>query len=92
MGDRAGHEKIGDSIAAARRHKGLTGGRLGELIGLGKDQVSKIESGRRGVDGTELVRLAAALDVTFEYLLGLPERPCTCGGSGLPEEKNGRPR
>lgn len=66
---------IGERIAEARMARGLTGTRLGELVGLRKDQVSKIESGRRRVDVSELPRFASALGVTIRTLLGQAERP-----------------
>lgn len=66
---------IGARIAEARAALRMTGTRLGELVGLRKDQISKIESGRRRVDVSELPRFAAALDVTMRQLLGQPERP-----------------
>lgn len=66
---------IGARIAEARAARGMTGTRLGELVGLRKDQVSKIESGRRRVDVSELPRFAAALGVTIRQLLGQAERP-----------------
>jgi Zn-dependent peptidase ImmA (M78 family)/transcriptional regulator with XRE-family HTH domain len=66
---------IGARIAQARVARGLTGTRLGELVGLRKDQVSKIESGRRRVDVSELPRFASALGVTVRQLLGQTERP-----------------
>ncbi|HEY4018321.1 MAG TPA: XRE family transcriptional regulator [Pseudonocardiaceae bacterium] len=73
--DVAKQKEMGARIAAARRKRGLTGTQLGEVIGLRKDQISKLESGRRGVDITELVILAEALGVTMGYVLGEPERP-----------------
>jgi Zn-dependent peptidase ImmA (M78 family)/transcriptional regulator with XRE-family HTH domain len=66
---------IGTRIAEARIARGLTGTRLGELVGLRKDQVSKIESGRRRVDVSELPRFASSLGVTIRQLLGQAERP-----------------
>jgi Zn-dependent peptidase ImmA (M78 family)/transcriptional regulator with XRE-family HTH domain len=66
---------VGRRIATARAARGLTGARLGELVGLRKDQISKIESGRRRVDVSELPRFASALGVTIRQLLGQTERP-----------------
>jgi Zn-dependent peptidase ImmA (M78 family)/transcriptional regulator with XRE-family HTH domain len=67
--------EIGARVAAARRRAGLTGAELGAAVGLRKDQISKIESGKRRLDVGELPGVAAALDVTVRYLLGQPERP-----------------
>lgn len=67
--------RIGARIAEARAARGLTGTRLGELVGLRKDQVSKIESGLRRVAVSELPRFASALGVTVRQLLGQAEGP-----------------
>lgn len=66
---------VGERVAAARRQAGLSGSQLGEMVGLRKDQVSKIESGRRRLDVAELPKFAAALGVTVRHLLGQAERP-----------------
>lgn len=66
---------VGTRIAQARTTRGLTGTELGELVGLRKDQISKIESGRRRVDVSELPKFASALGVTIRQLLGQTERP-----------------
>ncbi len=39
----------------------MTGNELGEMVGLRKDQISKIESGRRRLDVSELPRVAAGV-------------------------------
>ena len=57
-------------MAAARKRRGMTGTELGEMVGLRKDQISKIESGRRRLDIAELPRVAAALGVTVRSLSG----------------------
>lgn len=67
--------EVGARVAMARRQAGLTGSQLGSRIGLRKDQISKIESGRRRLDVGELPGIAAALGVTVRYLLGQSERP-----------------
>lgn len=66
---------VGSRVAAARRALGISGTALGELVDLRKDQISKIESGRRRLDVSELPRFAAALGVTVRHLLGQSERP-----------------
>ena len=74
---------IGTRIVEARTARGLTGTQLGELVGLRKDQISKIESGRRRVDISELPLLASALGVTVRHLLGQAERPALAMASRL---------
>lgn len=67
--------QVGARVAAARKSRGMTGTELGEIVGLRKDQISKIESGRRRLDISELPRVAAALGVTVRSLLGQADRP-----------------
>ena len=74
-GESDGAAQIGARLAAARRDVGMTGTKLGEHLGLGKDQISKIESGKRRLDVSELARAAAALGVSVRHVLGQPERP-----------------
>jgi Zn-dependent peptidase ImmA (M78 family)/transcriptional regulator with XRE-family HTH domain len=68
-------EGIGGRLAAARKAAGVSGAQLGAALGLGKDQISKIESGKRRLDVSELVGAAAALGTSVRALLGAPDRP-----------------
>lgn len=67
--------EIGQRVGRARLRRALTGEALGELVGLGKDQISKIENGRRKVSVRELPKFAEALGVSIAYLLGQAPRP-----------------
>lgn len=67
--------EVGARVATARKRLRMSGTELGERVGLRKDQISKIESGRRRLDVAELPRFAAALGVTVRHLLGQAERP-----------------
>jgi Zn-dependent peptidase ImmA (M78 family)/transcriptional regulator with XRE-family HTH domain len=67
--------EVGARVATARHRAGMTGTELGAAVGLRKDQISKIESGRRRLDVGELPGIAAALGVTVRYLVGQSERP-----------------
>lgn len=62
-------EALGTAILRARSAAGLTQGQLGELTGLGQPLVSRIEMGARKVDLVELIRIAAALEVTVDGLI-----------------------
>jgi transcriptional regulator with XRE-family HTH domain len=66
--------QVGARVAAARKRRRLSGSELGEMVGLRKDQISKIESGRRRLDVAELPRFAAVLGVTVRHLLGQADR------------------
>lgn len=67
--------QVGARVAAARKRRNLTGTQLGAMVGLRKDQISKIESGRRRLDVSELPRIAGALGVSVRSLLGQADRP-----------------
>lgn len=61
---------IGPRIRGFRQQRGLTGEQLGSAVGLGKDQISRIESGERQIEVTEAALIAEALEVTIRDLLG----------------------
>lgn len=76
----------GARIRAAREHRGLTQGQLAYKASTTVTQISRLENGQR--PGTEAVivgRIAAALGVTVDYLLGLADdsRPAGEIGDGL---------
>ncbi len=66
---------LGARVLEARNRLGLTGAQLGVLVNLQKDQISKIENGRRRVSIRELPVLAGALGVSAAELLGQRMRP-----------------
>ncbi|MCW1100098.1 XRE family transcriptional regulator [Streptomyces sp. RS2] len=66
---------VGRRVSQARSRRALSGEALGGLVGLGKDQISKIENGRRKISVRELPKFAQALGVTVAHLLGQPSRP-----------------
>lgn len=74
---------VGARVAAARKRLRMTGTELGAMVGLRKDQISKIESGRRRLDISELPRVANALGVTVRSLIGQAERPALAVASRL---------
>jgi hypothetical protein len=59
-----------------REERGLSQRKLGRLIGKDGQYLWKLENGMRsGVTSTTLARLAVALGVSSDFLLGLDERP-----------------
>ncbi|GHF42773.1 hypothetical protein GCM10018790_20780 [Kitasatospora xanthocidica] len=90
--------EVGRRVERARRRQALTGEGLGGLVGLAKDQVSKIETGKRKVHVRELPRFAEALGVTVGYLLGQVCRPTLAmahrlaGNVGPDEDSNAKRR
>src|SRR4030095_5754068 len=67
-------QSVGTRIAALRGARGMTGERLGSLLGLTKSQVSKIENGTRKLDVSEVALVADALGVTLAEVLGIERK------------------
>jgi Zn-dependent peptidase ImmA (M78 family)/transcriptional regulator with XRE-family HTH domain len=67
-------KSIGERIATLRAARGLTGEQLGRALGLTKSQVSKIESGTRKLDVSEVAMVAEALGVTLAEVLGVERK------------------
>lgn len=65
---------VGRRVAEARRAAGLNQTEVAGAVGLHRTAVSKIESGRRGVDSVELGRLAELLGRPVEWFLAAPGR------------------
>jgi len=66
--------EIGGRIAEARKLTGARQTDIAELIGVDATTVSKIEAGKRRLDGYELALIADALGTTSRALLGMPTR------------------
>ncbi len=62
---------IQQNIVKFRTIKGLTQQELGDLIGLSRSGIAAIESGKNKVYGDTIVRIAKALGVSADILLGL---------------------
>ncbi|CAN5223641.1 hypothetical protein BH23ACT9_BH23ACT9_26930 [soil metagenome] len=60
---------MGPRIADAREELGLTQAELAGELGLDRSAVAKMESGKRRVSATELVRLAAILDRPIDWFV-----------------------
>lgn len=60
-------ELLGARIAVARRDTGLTQEECATRVGMDRSALAKIETGRRGVSATELVRFARAFDMRVEW-------------------------
>lgn len=62
-------KNIGERIRRCRRERGLTQEELAEKIDIAPNYLGQIENGRRGVNITNLIKIANALDITFDYLM-----------------------
>lgn len=67
----AGKGSLGSRIAYFRKGRGLTQTELAEKIGIIQSLVSDYESGRRRLHAEMVVRVAQALRVSTDELLGL---------------------
>lgn len=63
---------LGERLAATRTQKGLTQEELAQRARLPRQAVSRLERGERDhIRSDVLIRLAQALEVSADYLLGL---------------------
>lgn len=63
---------LGEHLKIARKQKGLTQNQLASLIGVQRSVISKYESGLIEPSIAQIERIADALGVSLETLLGLP--------------------
>lgn len=61
--------EIARRVRAARLARGLTQAQVAAALGVHRPTISEMEAGRRSISGTELVRIAHALDVPLPTLL-----------------------
>lgn len=61
---------LGARVASLRKEQGLTQVQLGELLGIAQQMVASYEVGRRRIPVSMLPKLAHALAVPLETLLG----------------------
>lgn len=65
----------GDRLKQIRIYRGHTQESLAELLGIGNRQIWRYENGETEPDGEMIARIARALDITTDYLLGLSDDP-----------------
>jgi transcriptional regulator with XRE-family HTH domain len=68
-----------ERLHAAREMRGLSQSQLAEKSGLQPSAISHFEQERRAPSFDNLKRLANALNVTTDYLLGRADDPALCG-------------
>jgi transcriptional regulator with XRE-family HTH domain len=73
-------------IRELRKQKGISAEALAERIGLSRVQVTRIESGARGLSIPHAEAIAVALDATVENVLGLNTGSLPHAAGGLSEE------
>jgi transcriptional regulator with XRE-family HTH domain len=63
---------LGERILLIRRRRGLTQQALADQTGLNKNTVSRLEQGSlKDLGGQSVAKMAVALGVSTDYLLGL---------------------
>lgn len=62
-------KNIGEKIRQCRKEHNLTQEQLAEKIDIAPNYLGQIENGRRGVNLTNLVKIANELDITFDFLM-----------------------
>lgn len=67
-------EEIGQRVLLRRRTLGMSQKQLAEHCGFPYQVISGLERGRQSVYAERLAAIAEALDVSSDYLLGLPGR------------------
>jgi transcriptional regulator with XRE-family HTH domain len=67
------NRSVGKRITYYRKVKGLKQCELAEMIGMQKESLNRIETGRSNTILPTLVRIASVLGVTLEELLGKKE-------------------
>lgn len=77
--------EFGNRLRQLRKERKLTQQQLAELIGVKNSVISFYEVGERVPSPEVLRKLALALHVTADYLLGI-ERGATIDASGLDEQ------
>lgn len=61
--------QIGDNVRAARTRRKLTQEKLGELTGLDRKTINRIEQGAHGTNTDYLLLIAAALETPLSELV-----------------------
>jgi len=61
---------IGDRIRKKRKEKNLTQSELGKLVNVSSQVISNWERGYTGLSHDDIAKLAIALDVSTDFLLG----------------------
>src|SRR5580693_7155679 len=72
-------ENFGERLRSTRESKGLSQAELGQKAGLQPSAISHFESGRRSPSFDNLRKLADALNVTIDHLLGRETASGTAG-------------
>jgi transcriptional regulator with XRE-family HTH domain len=76
--------EIGERIVMLREKKGWKQKELAEKVDINVSVMNRIEKGTRPLNDSEIIKIADALDVSTEYLLGRNENKKSDWDSNLP--------
>lgn len=68
-------ELFGQRIFALRKSSNETQAALGEVLGIGKNQISEIERGNATTSAERIALICRHYNVSADYLLGLTDEP-----------------
>ncbi|MBQ6900295.1 MAG: helix-turn-helix transcriptional regulator [Firmicutes bacterium] len=63
------NEQVGENLKAARIGKGLKQEQLAEMAGLSTNHISKLETGKSGLQLKTVIQLCDALDMSIDELV-----------------------
>jgi transcriptional regulator with XRE-family HTH domain len=66
---------FGERVHLMRRRRKMTQTELGKAVGVSKTTIFRIESGEFSEASQQIAKMARALNVSADYLLGLREEP-----------------
>lgn len=66
------HVTLGRKVAQAREERGISQGKLGELVGLDRTAINRAEGGDRKLTMTEMVAIAEALERPLGFFVNEP--------------------
>ena len=69
------YEEIGRRLSHARRHAGFTQRQVAEYLGINREQLSYVETGRRPVDLPTMQRLADLYGFALSYFVASELEP-----------------
>ncbi|MCX5973300.1 MAG: DUF4065 domain-containing protein [Coprothermobacterota bacterium] len=81
-------KQLGKRVKELRAARGLSQFRLAELIGISRVQVSQVENGTRKLSADEVVKVAQALNVNGDVLLGMSREPEVSIGQSAPAQEH----
>jgi transcriptional regulator with XRE-family HTH domain len=76
-------QELGKRIAAIRKKRGITQVQLAQIIGIGQTLISSYEVGRISLSAEMLFRLAKALKVSADEILGVGNGKSELDGPSL---------